>query len=254
MLFSIITASYNSEKTITKTIESVISQTYTNLEYIIVDGASNDRTVKIIKSYEPILKEKGIIFKWITEKDCGIYDAWNKGLKLASGEWISFLGSDDYYLPCAVEDYYNAITKNNKVDYDLVYSNVKLVNGEKTIRIINGTWSWKQFKRFMNFAHVGAFHNVRYFKEYGLFDMSYRIVGDYELLLRAKKNLKTLKLDKITAIMEDGGISNKCVKKVFLETFLAKRTSAGVNYIIAKGDYYLAFFKYYTRKFLNILK
>ena len=95
--FTVITASFNSEKTIDKTIESLLNQNYTNFEYIIIDGNSKDSTLEIIKSFEQKFKEKNITYKFISEPDKGIYDAWNKGIKLSDGEWISFLGSDDYY-------------------------------------------------------------------------------------------------------------------------------------------------------------
>jgi len=94
-LVSIVTVCYNSEKTIRDTIESVLNQTYRNIEYILVDGASKDSTVDIIKSYEEKFREKGISYKWISEPDTGIYNAMNKGIDMASGEWCYFLGSDD---------------------------------------------------------------------------------------------------------------------------------------------------------------
>lgn len=94
MKISIITVSYNSEKTISKTIESVYKQNYQDFEYIIIDGQSNDKTLDIIKQYKTIFKEKMI---WVSEKDKGIYDAMNKGLKMASGEVVGLLNSDDFY-------------------------------------------------------------------------------------------------------------------------------------------------------------
>lgn len=252
MLLSIITATFNSEKTIVKTLNSILRQNGINelfeLEYIIVDGASKDNTINIIKSYETTFIEKGVVFKWISEKDSGIYDAWNKGIKLSSGKWISFLGSDDYYCDGAIEAYYRTIQYNNTIDYDLVYSNVNLVKGDKLIKTINGAWSWKQFKRYMNIAHVGSFHNKKYFKKYGLFDTSYKIAGDYELLLRARQNLRALKLNEQTVIMSDGGISNHQINRVFKETFRAKNKTAGLNKIICSFDYSIAHIKYILRK------
>jgi glycosyltransferase involved in cell wall biosynthesis len=252
MLLSIITAAFNSEKTIVKTLNSIIRQNGINelfeLEYIIVDGASKDDTINIIKSYESTFKEKGIVFKWISEKDSGIYDAWNKGVKLSSGKWISFLGSDDYYCDGALEAYYNTINNNKTIDYDLVYSNVNLVKGDKLIKNINGTWSWRKFRRYMNIAHVGSFHNKQYFTKNGLFDTSYKIAGDYEFLLRARQNLKALKLNKQTVMMSEGGISNRQISKVFKETFKAKNKTGGLNKIICSFDYAIAYIKFILRK------
>lgn len=166
-------------------------------------------------------------------------------LNLARGEYISFLGSDDIYLSDALENYnkkLNGIKDGPKPH--LVYSNVDYVNNERKIRSLNGTWSWQKFKRFMCIAHVGSFHHRDYFKEYGIYDTSYKICGDYELLLRAKDELKTEKLNKVTVKMQAGGVSNNLVTKAFKETYRAKITSGGVPKLLAKFDYLLARFKF----------
>ena len=95
-LISIITVCFNSAKTIRQTIESMLNQTYTNIEYILVDGKSTDNTVAIIEEYAPQFAAKGIVYRWISEPDGGIYDAINKGIKFATGEWINIQGSDDW--------------------------------------------------------------------------------------------------------------------------------------------------------------
>ena len=96
-MVSIITVSYNSRQTIEKTIESVLNQTYDDIEYIIIDGNSSDQTVNIIKSYEDSFIKKGYSYRWISENDDGIASAWNKGLKMAKGDIIALLNSDDWY-------------------------------------------------------------------------------------------------------------------------------------------------------------
>jgi len=245
MKFTIITASFNSEKTIEKTINSILSQTYSNFEYLIIDGFSSDKTIEIIKTKEVEFKLRNIPFKWISEKDEGIYEAWNKGLKLATGEWVSFIGSDDYYLDNAVELYNNLIDNTNKT-YDWIYSNVEFVTNDNSSRILNSVWEWKNFRRNINItpAHVGSFHNKKYFKKHGVFDTSYKIAGDYELLLRAGSELKTIKIDEITAVMHANGISNNMIKKVFKETFRAKRETGKVGYSLCSLDYLISFVKY----------
>ena len=94
MKLSIITVTYNSEKTLRDTIESVLSQTYTDYEYIIVDGASKDNTINIVKEYEPKFEGR---MRWISEPDKGIYDAMNKGIKMSTGDVVSIINSDDFY-------------------------------------------------------------------------------------------------------------------------------------------------------------
>ncbi len=247
-LLSIVTVSFNSENTIKETIESVLNQKKSNFEYIIIDGNSTDNTLEIIKKYERRFKEKKISYKWVSEKDTGIYDAFNKGVKLAKGEWISFLGSDDVYQKDALENYQTTIN-NLQEKVDFIHSEVKV--GKK--KIIKGKWSWRVFRRSMNIAHVGGFHHKNYFKKYGVFDTSYKIAGDYELLLRARHQLKTVKFDKITVVMGDQGISNNAVKKVYIETTRAKIKTAKVSKTIAKLDFYKWVLKYQIKKTIDAL-
>lgn len=246
MLVTIITVCQNSEATIRDTIESVLNQTYNNIEYIIVDGKSNDSTLEIIKSYQNKFKERNFNYLWISETDTGIYEALNKGVKLASGNWISFIGSDDKYTENAVELYMKNRPKN---DVDLMYSNIK-IKGKKNN---TGVWSWDKFRRSMNIAHVGAFHHKNYFEKYGVFDTSYKIAGDYELLLRAKDKLRTHKLNEFTVIMSGDGISNRNIEKVYSETTRAKKETAQVSPIICHLDYYKWILKYKVKKIVNAL-
>ena len=142
MKISIITVSYNSEKTISKTIESVYKQNYQDFEYIIIDGQSNDKTLDIIKQYKTIFKEKMI---WVSEKDKGIYDAMNKGLKMASGEVVGLLNSDDFYTS---RDILSTIYENfsKEKNIDAIYGDVHYIDTNKSKRIIR-YYSSKFFKR-----------------------------------------------------------------------------------------------------------
>lgn len=246
---SIVTATYFSEKSIAKTIESVLNQTNSNFEYIVIDGASKDKTLSIVKSYQAKFQKKKITLTIISEADTSIYNAFNKGIKLAKGNWITFLGSDDILMPETLENYYNL---NLSSDTDFVYSNVNLIdkNG-KVVKKINEKWSWNTFKRYMNIPHVGSLHNSNYFNIYGYFDENYKIAGDYELLLRAKENLKTYKLNKLTVLMLTEGVSNNSIFKVLKETKKAKIATAKTSKFISTFDYYLALLKFIFRKLKN---
>ena len=193
-LVTIITATFNSGKTLENTINSVLEQSYDNIEYIIIDGGSTDNTLDIISKY----KER--ISHVISEPDNGVYDAWNKGIKLSKGDWISFLGSDDVMYPNAVHQYVNFIEQNPEVEY--VSSRVDYVNEDNSLNsIIGERWSWPKFSRIMKVAHVGSFHNKSLYIECGLYNTSYKIVADYEFLLR--KGF----FNHITVRMKSGGIS-----------------------------------------------
>lgn len=246
--FTIITACFNSEKTINETIQSVLNQSCTNFEYILIDGKSTDKTIEIIKSFENQFKEKKISYKWISEKDTGIYNAFNKGIKLSEGSWISFLGSDDVYLKNSIE-IYNKEISNLKDEVDFVYSNITLNNKI----IVSKKWKWNQFRRKMTIAHAGGFHNKNYFEKFGLFNESYKIAGDYELLLRAKQQLKTHQINDVTVIMAEGGISNSQIKNVYLETTRAKNETGEVGHLLTKFDYFIWMQKYRIKKIIYAL-
>ncbi|WP_405611268.1 glycosyltransferase family 2 protein [Polaribacter sp. Asnod1-A03] len=248
MLFSVVTVTFNSGETLKRTINSLLSQTISDFEFIVVDGKSSDNTVDIIKSYEQDFEEKNIRFTWVSEKDTGIYDAFNKAIKLAKGSWISFLGSDDYYLDNALEKYKNEIEKQPN-ELDFIHSIVKVEES----KIIKDRWVWKDFRKSMNIAHVGAFHNKNYFKKFGIYNTDYEIAGDYELLLRSKENLKTHWFNAVTAIMAPDGVSNSQIKKVYLETTKAKIESGKINHVIAKLYYFKWMFKYKVKTILNVI-
>lgn len=247
-ILSVITVCFNVEKTIEKTIQSVLNQSFTNFEYIIIDGKSSDKTMEIVLEYEAKFKKKGIQFSWISEPDTGIYNAFNKGIKKANGNWISFLGSGDFYFENALKSYADEISKlSNEIDF--IHSNVNLGNR----KMINDQWSWKRFKRKMELAHVGAFHNANYFNKYGYFNESYKIAGDYEILLRAKQHLQTFWFEEVTVFMADGGISNQNIKKVYQETKRAKIETQSVSILIANLDYFWWILKYKIKKILHAI-
>lgn len=213
-LVTIITSTRDAVKYLPAAIRSVREQTYGNIEWIVVDGASKDGTLDILRQNEDVIDY------WISESDQGIFDAWNKGLRLARGEWVSFLGADDQLLPDAIETMVN-VANESPVPLDLVSGKVQLCSGSVKRRIIGKPWVWDRFRKYMCVAHVGAMHNAAYFKRYGGFDSTFRIAGDYELLLRAGPDLKAGFVDKVLARMEFGGISNQNIA-VFRETLNAR--------------------------------
>lgn len=214
---SIITAAYNSDKTISMTLQSVLSQSYDSYEYIIIDGKSTDNTLEIIREYQGKFGEK---LKVISETDSGIYDAWNKGVKLASGEWICFLGSDDVLYDNALgvyAQYMNTIDKS--VNY--ISSKVELVTENlELIKVIGRPWSNKM-KSYCVIAHVASMHRRTLFNS-GLFSLKYGICSDYDFLLRNYNKISPLFIDCVTAKMRIGGVSNKAVWRAFRETLSIK--------------------------------
>lgn len=206
--FSIVTASYNSEKTITDTITSVLNLDFKDFEYIIIDGNSSDGTLEIIKSFVPKFETKGVPYKFISEKDKGIYDAWNKGIALSEGQWISFLGSDDSYLQNALQLYFNEINKNEVINY--ISSQVNLTNEKgEILSIIGKKYVWYNVITDINIAQVGSFHKRELFEKVGLFSNEYKIVGDLDFYIRCKEDIHPGYFKTITANMQNGGVSNQ---------------------------------------------
>ena len=156
MKITIITATYNSEQTLSDTINSILQQNYDNYEYIIVDGASKDNTINIIKKYEPQFKGK---LKWISEKDKGIYDAMNKGISLASGDVFGILNSDDFFTS---NDILQTIARSfNENNVDAIYGDIHFVNNTNLNKCIR-YYSSKIFKPYlMRFGLMPA-HPSRY--------------------------------------------------------------------------------------------
>ena len=211
-LISIITVCFNSAKTIRQTIESVLNQTYTNIEYILVDGKSTDNTVAIIEEYAPHFAAKGIAYRWISEPDNGIYDAMNKGIKLATGEWIGIINSDDWYELDACEN-----IANNVKNYDVVYGLQRYWHEqqiEKVLQIHHSKWLE------LTMAHSAIFIKKELYATYGLFDTNYRLAADFKLCvnLSMQPNLRFKFIEKIvTNFMLGGSSANNGYKNSTLE-------------------------------------
>lgn len=199
-LVSVITAVFNGREEITQCIESVLRQEYPNIEHIIIDGGSTDGTVEVLRRYEDRLA------LWVSEPDHGIYDAWNKGLELAAGEWIAFLGADDAYTPAAVRAYMALARQCPRAEF--LSSRALLSHPTGYAPVFGGPWQWPRFSKAMTTIHVGTMHRRTLFEQYGQFDTTYRIAADYQFLLRARDRLRTGFTPETTVIMRAGGVSD----------------------------------------------
>lgn len=201
-LVTVITATYNAESLLPATILSIRKLNYPNIEWIIVDGNSSDATVSLLQKNQDIIKY------WITEPDQGIYDAWNKGIAKASGEWITFLGAGDKYHPNAISKYIDAIN-NSDTPIQFASSRARFIDDYGNYRkIVGKKYNWLNFKRQMDIAHVGALHHKTLFENYGLFDTNFKAAGDYEFFFRFGNSLKAIYIKDITVDIILGGVSN----------------------------------------------
>ena len=210
MKISIITVTYNSAATLEQTILSVTSQSYSNIEYIIVDGGSTDGSLAIIEKY------KNRIATIVSEKDKGLYDAINKGLALATGDITGILHSDDFYMnDRVIEKYASVFLKNN---CDAVYSDLYYVDKNNTDKIIR---KWKsggyQPGSFINGwmpPHPTFFVKKELYAKFGAFNLQFKSAADYELMLRFihKHKITVAYLPEFTVKMRVGGKSNVTVQ------------------------------------------
>ncbi|MDR2840581.1 MAG: glycosyltransferase [Paludibacter sp.] len=214
MKISLITVCYNSAATIEDTINSVLSQSYENIEYIVVDGNSTDKTVKIIQEYEPKFNGR---LRWISEPDNGLYDAMNKGIEMATGEVVGIINSDDLFCDTdAVHKIANRFTSDKTLD--AVYADLYYVSNLDISKIIRKwiTGKQKPFKTGWHPAHPALYIKKAIYDKYGLFDLNYKLAADFEIMLRFidKYKIKIDYMEESIVKMRLGGETNKSIKNI----------------------------------------
>jgi glycosyltransferase involved in cell wall biosynthesis len=220
MKFTVITATYNNESSVAQTVKSVLEQSNTNIEHIIIDNCSNDKTLEIInKINSPFVK----IF---SEQDTGIYNAFNKGIAKSDGDIIAFLNSGDYYL---------SDTLNKVEDFFLENSNIDCIHGN----IVVGSKVYKPFDRLYTFKKSRIFHPATFmrreiFDSLEKFNEKYEIASDLDLFIRAKKKFKFKYIDMPITSFELGGISTTNKFKTILE----------VKKILKDNNFHLAYYNF----------
>lgn len=201
MLFSIITVCFNSEKTIERTMKSVLNQSYMDYEYILVDGASTDRTLEIIHRYESLFQGR---LKLISEPDQGIYDAMNKGIRASRGELIGIVNSDDYYEPDALDKIAKAY---QGYDYTIIYGLVRSVLDGKEVMVFSKN---HEFLEKDMITHPSCFVTRKLYERFGTYSLKYPYSADYEFMLRIKKEkeVRFVEIYDIITNFSVGGVSN----------------------------------------------
>ncbi len=216
-LFSIIIPTYNSENTIAKALDSVLSQNFSGYEIILVDGLSTDKTSSIIEGYQRGSKN----IHWSSEKDKGIYDALNKALKKANGEWLLFLGSDDsFYDQDVLKNVAEAIEK--EAGLQMIYGNVKLnksIGFNSDSLIYAGEFHSNRLLT-ANICHQAIFYHRSLFEKFGAFNTKYRLLADWDFNLRCFNQVKHRYLDLIVANFFVGASSAEDNDTAFRKDFV----------------------------------
>lgn len=243
MKITIITATYNSGVTLRDTMESVLSQTYQDIEYLVVDGASKDNTLDIVREYEPLFQSK---MRWISEPDKGLYDAMNKGMRMATGDVVGILNSDDFYTSKeALQRVADAFQKEN---VDAVYGDIHYVQPEDLSHCVR-YYSSKAFRRWMmrlGFmpAHPSFYCKREVYRKYGTFNTSYKVAADFENLLRLifvnRIRIHYIPMDFVT--MRTGGASSSGLsshKQIMRDHLRALRENGVYSNIFLLGLRYI---------------
>lgn len=208
MKISIITVCYNSAKTIKETLESVKNQSYHDIEYIVIDGGSSDETVSIIKNYEDIISN------WVSEKDKGLYDAINKGIEKATGDYVGIINSDDTFFSIdTIKEVAEFLMKNTEID--AIIGDIVQHKNSKIIRKYSSKkWNPEKLKVGFMPPHPSIFIKRELFDKFGYYSLGYKIAADYELIIRffLKHNISYKYSGITTTSMAVGGASSSGVK------------------------------------------
>lgn len=243
---SVVISTYNAAETLQACLTSYAEQTYPAKELIIIDGASNDATMAIVESFNQHVTH------FISEPDTGIYNAWNKALKLISGAWVYFLGADDYFKDPSVlqkaAEFLDAVPAGVNVAYGRVdYINVNgaylYTRGEPWEKV------GRRYRQLMTIPHQGVFHKSTLFEIHGIFDETFVIAGDFELLLRELKDHTAVFMPITLANMTQAGISARSENslRIMREIRRAQRKN-GIHY--AGFHWYFALIRVYVRLIL----
>jgi glycosyltransferase involved in cell wall biosynthesis len=235
---SIITATLNSANNLENLIQSVIPHLSNKIEFIIIDGKSADTTIDIIKKYSKFL------YHWESSSDLGIYDAFNKGIKVARGEFVGFIGSDDVLLDNYSRVYLNAIHKNSKNNF---FSSKAIIKN----KTIGKTFCWNQLKKGMKAIHPGSLHKKDLFDFGKFFNISYKIASDYDFLVKCGSSLHNFFIDEPTVIIGSKGISNVDYISALKEEYQIKVKNGFNNILLNLFYFYYAIVKIKIKRFFN---
>lgn len=221
-LVSVVVGVMNGAATLERTIDSFVQQRLARKELIVKDGGSTDGTLEILE------RRSSDITIWTTERDGGLYEAWNSALDRCRGDYVCFLGCDDVFAePTSLETVARHATEAKAPD--LICSLAAMTAADGTfLKVMGRAWNWTAMRRSQIIAHPGMLHKRTLFERYGKFDPAYRIAGDYEFLLRLDLSTTARFVDQITVRMGANGMSHKHAATTHKEIWRAQATHSGV--------------------------
>lgn len=245
---SILVATWNCAPQLAAFLESLAAQSWTDWELLLLDNTSIDGTAELVAAFQQRLPDGPRRVVWSSQPDTGIYDAWNRGLQLAKGSYLSFIGADDTFLDAQSLGRIAALTAT---DADLITArNAYCAPDGRFLRHWGFGWQWKRMRQSMNIAHPGMLVRRDWFTRIGPFDPSFRICGDYEWFLRLPPELRSVhSSDSILRVVQ-AGVSHTRIGQVYAETFRAQRRHLGVP--VSATYWTLNWAKYGRRRLIGL--
>lgn len=236
--FSILTVARNAEHTIRDTLAGIHNQTFKDFEFIVIDGASTDRTLRILRTNEDLISHL------ISEKDEGLYFAMNKGLQLCRGKYIGIINADDFYEPDALEKVHSVTSISDRPT--IVYSPMKVIGSESIVDI-----SHEELNQRM-IPHPSCFVPMEFYRSFGYFDTGLKVAADYELMLRFwSENVPFIKISEPIVNYREGGFSNRNTRTSILETLQIQDRYFGGSLFGIYPKLFLLLAKTYLRNLSN---
>lgn len=244
---SILVATWNCAPQLACFLESLVAQTWVDWELVLLDNASSDGTAELVERFRAGLADPQKLV-WSSEPDGGIYDAWNRGLGLARGRYLSFIGADDLFVE---EQSLGRIAALTAANADLITArNAYYAPDGRFLRCWGSSWHWQRMRQSMIIAHPGMLVRRDWFARLGLFDAAFRICGDYEWFLRLPTGLRTVHSSDAILKVVQAGVSHTRIPQVYAETFEAQRRYLGRPY--SAMCWGLNWFKYGRRRLIGL--
>ena len=221
---SILVATWNCAPQLAAFLESLAAQSFSNWELLLLDNASQDGTAELVEAFQQRCSSPGQVI-WSSQPDRGIYDAWNRGLQLARGHYLSFIGADDAFLDSHSLESIAALAATGV--HLITARNAYHAADGRFLRHWGSGWQWQRMRQSMNIAHPGMLVRRELFERLGSFDASFRICGDYEWFLRLPPDLRTVHTSDPILKVVQAGVSHTRIGQVYAETFRAQRRYLG---------------------------
>ena len=243
---SILVATWNCAHQLEQFLESLATQTWSDWELLLLDNASSDGTAELVEECQHRFPPWRV--RWSSEPDSGIYDAWNRGLDLARGEYLCFIGADDTFLDAMSLERIAALTVTQA---DLITARNAYCNAQgRLLRHWGFGWQWQRMRQSMNIAHPGMLVRRELFAQIGPFDTTFRICGDYEWFLRVPTNLRTVHTSDSVLRVVQAGVSHTRIAQVYAETFRAQRRHLSTG--VSAACWALNWVKYGRRRLIGL--